>query len=279
MSATATTRTKTKTRAKGGSRGEANGDGEGEDGVPNSRRKKPATSEKQTAANQKNSEKSTGPRTPEGKRNSKFNAFKHGMTARSVLLPGEKAEELAAHQQHLIDSFQPRHAVELAIVERMAADIWRADRAERGAGLRIAERLRHEPLEKAKKEQEEAVELGGRLFWQPSFPLPVSRRFPSGKITEPQCAECPSHPHHPARLRLRLEQTLYGCDWLIARWHELSQRLCFNQDVAHRRQLLHGAADGQARNRYGRQPRRGAGVPVRADVALGTQGRARARGV
>ena len=97
-----------------------------------------------------------------------------------------------------------------------------------GAGLRIAERLRHEPLEKAKKEQEEAVELGGRLFWQPSFPLPVSRRFPTGKITEPQC-ECPSHPHHPARLRLRLEQTLYGCDWLIARWHELLQRLCFNQ--------------------------------------------------
>ena len=64
-----------------------------------------------------------------------------------------------------------------------------------------------------------------------------SRRFlcrsasdlPLGKITEPQWAESPVHPHHPARLRLRLEQTLYGCDWLIARWHELSQRLCFNQ--------------------------------------------------
>jgi hypothetical protein len=167
MSATATTRTKT--RGKGGSRGKANGEeeGEGEDGRPKSRRKKRPTSEKQKAANQRNSEKSTGPRTPDGKHNSRFNAYKHGMTARSVLLPGEKAEELAAHEQHYIDSFQPRHAVELAIVERMALDIWRADRAERGAGVRIAERLRHEPLEKASKEQDEAIELGGRLFWQP----------------------------------------------------------------------------------------------------------------
>ena len=119
MSATATTRTKT--RGKGGARGKANGEGEVEDGRPKRRRKKRGTSAKQKTANQRNSEKSTGPRTPAGKGNSKFNAFKHGMTARSVLLPGEKAEDLAAHQQHYIDSFQPRHAVELAIVERMAA--------------------------------------------------------------------------------------------------------------------------------------------------------------
>ena len=213
MSATATTSTRTKAKGR----------------KPKNPRAKTGTTEKQKAANQRNSKKSTGPRTASGKGNSKYNAFKHGMTARSVLLPGEKAEELAAHQQHLIDSFQPRHAVEVAIVERMALDIWRADRAERGAGLRIAERLRHEPLERAKKEQDEAVELGGRLFWQPSFPLPISRRFPLGKINEPQCAESPAHPHHPARLRLRLEQTLYGCDWLIARWHELSQRLYFDK--------------------------------------------------
>ena len=226
MSATVTAKTRSSSKRETETKGKRSA----KDGNRTSREsKKRGTSDKQKAANQSNSQRSTGPRTAEGKLNSKYNALKHGMTARSVLLPGEKVEELAAHQQHLIDSFQPRHAVELAIVERMALDIWRADRAERGAGVRIAERLRHEPLEKAKKEQDEAIELGGRLMWQPSFPLPISRRFPVGKITEPQCAESPVHPHHPARLRLRLEQTLYGCDWLIARWHELSQRLCFNQ--------------------------------------------------
>ena len=275
MSATAATVTTSAARREAKDKGK----GRAKDANAKNRRKKRATSEKQKAANQRNSKKSTGPRTAEGKGNSKYNAYKHGMTARSVLLPGEKAEDLAAHQQHLIDSFQPRHAVELAIVERMALDIWRADRAERGAGVRIAERLRHEPLEKAEKEQDEAIELGGRLFWQPSFPLPISRRFPVGKITEPQCAESPVHPHHPARLRLRLEQTLYGCDWLIARWHELSQRLYFNKLWLTADNFLHGAAVGQARDRHGRQPRRGAGVSVRPDVALGTQGRARARGV
>jgi hypothetical protein len=43
----------------------------------------------QIAANRANSQKSTGPRTPEGKAASRFNALKHGLDAASILLPGE----------------------------------------------------------------------------------------------------------------------------------------------------------------------------------------------
>jgi len=222
MSAAATTKTKSMGKGKDETKGKA------KDGNAKSRRSKTGTSDKQKAANKRNAAKSTGPRTPGGKQKSSFNAVTHGLTARSMLLPGENAAELAARQQHLIDTFQPCHPVELEIVERMAGDIWRADRAERSAGLRLGERLRHEPLEQAAKEQEEAIELGGRLFWKPAFPLPISTRFPVGKITEPECAESPSHPHHPARLRLKLEQTLAGCDWLIDRWNERMYRLDFN---------------------------------------------------
>ena len=82
-------------------------------------------------ANRRNSQKSTGPRTEDGKKRSSLNAVTHGVTARTVLLPGEDAAALAARQQHLIDSFQPRSLVELALVEGMAGDIWRSDRAER----------------------------------------------------------------------------------------------------------------------------------------------------
>ena len=142
-----------------------------------------------------------------------------------MLLPGEDAAALAARQQHMIDAYQPRNSVELDVIERMAGDIWRSDRAERAAGLRISFQLRHEPLEQAKIEQDEAVELGGRLFWQLAFPLPISKRFPMGKLTEPPCSENAVHPHHPARLRLRLEQTVPGCDWLLDRWDDLMQRL------------------------------------------------------
>jgi hypothetical protein len=172
-----------------------------------------------------NSRKSTGPRTPEGKDRSRFNATKHGLTARSVLLPGEDPSQLAARQQQLIDDLQPRHSAEITAIELMAGAIWRSDRSERALGSRINFRLRHEPLEQAKKEREEAIELGGRLFWQPAFPLPISKRFPVGKLTEPQCAENAFHPHHPARLRLQLEQTIPGCEWLLDRWTDLMHRL------------------------------------------------------
>ena len=188
-------------------------------------RSKRKTKEERAEINRQNSRLSTGPRTAEGKRNSKFNARTHGMTARTVLLPGEDAGALAARQQHLVDSFQPRNSVELAVIEGMAGDMWKADRVELAAGLRISMRLRHEPLEQEKKEKGEAIELGGRLFWQPSFPLPISKQFPMGKLTEPLCSENAVHPHHPARIKLRLEQTIPGCDWLLDSWGELMQRL------------------------------------------------------
>ena len=189
-------------------------------------RSKPKSKAERKEINQRNSMLSTGPRTSRGKGKSKYNAVTHGLTARSVLLPGEDPSQLAARQQQLIDDLQPRHSAELTAIERMAGAIWRSDRSERAAGNRLVFRLRHEPLEQAKKEQDEAIELGGRLLWQPAFPLPISRRFPIGKLTEPQCAENAFHPHHPARLRLQLEQTIPGIEWLLDRFGDLMRRIC-----------------------------------------------------
>ena len=195
---------------------------------PRSKRPAPATAKAGSAraeANRRNAQKSTGPRTAEGKARSRHNAAKHGLTARSGLLPGEDAEEFGALQQMLIGRFKPCNDTELTLVERIAIDIWTSDRAAQAASKRLAERLRHGPLEQTKAEKDEAIELGGRLFWQPSFPLPITRRFQVGELTEPPCADNAIHPHHPARICLRLEQTVAGCDWLLDRWRELSHRL------------------------------------------------------
>jgi hypothetical protein len=42
-------------------------------------------SDRQIAANRFNAQKSTGPRTQKGKRRSRRNAFRHGMTAEGVV--------------------------------------------------------------------------------------------------------------------------------------------------------------------------------------------------
>jgi hypothetical protein len=180
---------------------------------------------KRAEANRRNAAKSTGPRTPEGKLRSRHNAVKHGETARSGLLPGEDADEFGALQEMMVGRLKPRNDAELILVERIAGDIWMSDRAAQSAGRRLAERLRHEPLEQTNMEMDEAIALGARLLWQPSFPLPFTKRFQIGDLTEPPCSENAIHPHHPARLRLRLERTVSGCDWLLERWGDLWQRL------------------------------------------------------
>ena len=49
---------------------------------------------KQTQANRQNAQKSTGPRSPEGKAASRFNALKSGIDAKSQVIPGEDSDQL-----------------------------------------------------------------------------------------------------------------------------------------------------------------------------------------
>jgi hypothetical protein len=48
---------------------------------------------RQIAANQQNSQKSTGPKSPEGKAKSCLNHLSHGLTSSATIVPGEDPEE------------------------------------------------------------------------------------------------------------------------------------------------------------------------------------------
>ena len=222
MSATATQTTKT--RAKKESMGKASG--ETEDGArTNDRRTRRATSEKQKAANKRNAKKSTGPRTAEGKGNSKYNAVTHGMTARSVLLPDDDPGRLDVLRREMIGDLRPRNSLEATLIVRIADDKWISDRSEESADRRLAMRLRHEPLEQAQKEQDEALELAEHLFWNLPRPFPAIGSLENVNVGEPAHAGEAVHPDHPARLLLRLERTTAGCDWLLSRWEDLNRHL------------------------------------------------------
>ena len=87
--------------------------------------------QKQIEANRRNAQKSTGPKTEQGKAKSKFNALKHGMTAEVAVLPHEDKISYEELRQATIESYQPANGVELMLVELIAGNYWRLLRARR----------------------------------------------------------------------------------------------------------------------------------------------------
>jgi hypothetical protein len=86
------------------------------------------TSEKQIAANRANAQKSTGPRTAEGKAQSAQNALQHGMTATAPVLPDEDPSAFGELLQGLLDEYDPRTTVETELVQDLAWVFWRLRR-------------------------------------------------------------------------------------------------------------------------------------------------------
>ena len=60
---------------------------------------------KQIAANRHNALKSTGPGTPEGKRRSRCNALRHGLTAETVIGVLEDASDYEAFEANVIADY------------------------------------------------------------------------------------------------------------------------------------------------------------------------------
>jgi hypothetical protein len=88
----------------------------------------PLPSERRLAANRANAQRSTGPRTEEGKAASSRNAVKTGLTGRTILLPAEDAASYEAHVERYRQEFQPVSARETQLVQNLADTQWRLDR-------------------------------------------------------------------------------------------------------------------------------------------------------
>ena len=87
------------------------------------------TSFRQIEANRRNARLSTGPVTEEGKRKSRQNAVRHGLTAETVIDALEDADDYAAFEMAITTDFEAQSAVERELVLRLASLLWRLRRA------------------------------------------------------------------------------------------------------------------------------------------------------
>jgi hypothetical protein len=87
------------------------------------------TSFQQFEANRRNALRSTGPKTDEGKRRSRVNAVRHGLTAETVIGSLEDAEDYKAFEATIISDYFAETAVARELVLRLASLLWRLRRA------------------------------------------------------------------------------------------------------------------------------------------------------
>jgi hypothetical protein len=152
-----------------------------------------------------------------------FNALKHGLKAKTVVLPGENAQEYQARLDAWIADLQPQNDVELTLVERAVTITWQLDRAERAEAARLPSLIRAAPAAAALRQEEEAAALGQRLLFDRRGPLPL---YPHSLYSFPDWPRVSfsgrnDDPDDPPRLLLHLEATAAGCRWLLDRWAEL----------------------------------------------------------
>ncbi len=180
------------------------------------------TSTKRAEANLRNSTRSTGPRTLTGKARARLNAVTHGLTAETLILPGEDPLAFQRRLEGWTAQLQPANPFEHDLVRQVATLSWRLDRADRAEDALIADALATVPGEEDKRRREEVEDLGRRLLPPPRVPNFV-RRFGVLVDLDRLAHRGPDDPDDPPRLLLRLEATADGCRWLLDRWAELRQ--------------------------------------------------------
>src|SRR5215472_15723279 len=87
--------------------------------------------QKQIDANRRNALKSTGPKSDEGKAQSRMNALRHGLTAAQAVLPHENEDDYEKLREGMLESYAPSDAAELAVVEELINAYWRLLRLHR----------------------------------------------------------------------------------------------------------------------------------------------------
>src|ERR1700677_1295172 len=122
-------------------------------------------------ANRRNARKSTGPRTEKGKERSRLNAVTYGLRAETLVLLDEDPQALEGRKEAWRASLSPRDDVEQSTVDDAVEYAWLRDRARRAQAARLATHIANAGVDQAKREADEVLRLGQKLFADNRGPL------------------------------------------------------------------------------------------------------------
>src|SRR6266852_3490181 len=81
-----------------------------------------------TARNRANAAHSTGPKTEAGKKRSSLNAYRHGLTGQTIILPAEDLDAYQDFTDTLFKDYTPVGTLEKQLVQSLADTSWRLNR-------------------------------------------------------------------------------------------------------------------------------------------------------
>jgi hypothetical protein len=176
------------------------------------------------ASNRRNAQKSSGPKSVEGKAVSRFNALQHGLTAKLAMLPDEDPAAFEARRVAWLDRYQPRDEVEVDQVEDAVYMSWQLQRASRARSAQLCFHAQTAATEKQEREVHATIEMTHRLLrptwdcrWGGSADKPAADAAQTAGI-----AASYEEADHPAILGNRLETIADGCRWIWAQFTELA---------------------------------------------------------
>ena len=160
--------------------------------------KKQPVSEKKRLANQRNAQKSTGPKTPEGKARSKLNALLHGFFCQEVIILKEDQPLYKALRREMIHDLKPQKLIELGMVDKIVECYWKMRR------LRVSEAQESESELRAKlKEDGDTYEAEMKRNHYPDYCVPTAM----GRMMDREFSGL----EHYSRMEQRLQNMVHRC--------------------------------------------------------------------
>ena len=193
---------------------------------------------------------------------SRFNALKHGLTAKTAVLPGEDPQLFQSVVEVYKVDLKTQNQVEDDLAESAALAKWQMDRARAAQSARIDHELLIRKEENSQRDAIAAAVIRSRLFHDRQGPIelyPSKSQYYKGPRTS--CSDEPDDPLDPIKLILEAESTVAGCQMLLREWEALRRNLLSGLSILSHEKL-------KMLRLMGKQPIQAVGNPEAAQVFL-----------